>query len=116
LTGHKSTYVPFHEIQNCDANKSNGQSVCEDLLDNLAAYNKVSRERFVDVLDQQVISHLLLNGERSALQIFGPEIVMSLDRTQLQQIAEEDEESQKQQQRLEREIERLKAAITVVRK
>lgn len=115
FTGSKGTYVPFDEIKKCAANKGNGQHVCDDLLDSLAAYYKVSRKRFVDVLDQQVVSNLLLNGDESALQIFGPEMVMSLDCEQLQQIAKEDVESRKRRQLLEREIERLEAAISVIR-
>lgn len=68
--------MAFDDIEKCAANKSNGEHICEDLLDSLAAYYKVSRKRFVDVLGQQVVSHLLLNSEGSALQIFGPEMVM----------------------------------------
>jgi ribosomal protein L20A (L18A) len=115
FNGNKGTYVPFDEIKKCAANKSNGQHVCEDLLDSLAAYYKVSRKRFVDVLDQQVVSHLLLNGDGSALQVFGPKMVMSLDCEQLQRIAKEDVESRKRRQLLERDIERLEAAISVIR-
>lgn len=53
FTGNKGSYVLFSEIKKCTGNKSNGQHVCEGLLDTLEAYYKVSRKRFVDVLDQR---------------------------------------------------------------
>ncbi|GKU08591.1 unnamed protein product [Fusarium langsethiae] len=111
----KGAYIPVDAVKKCAADKGNGQHVCDGLLDSLAAYYKVSRKRFVDVLDQQVVSHLLLSGEGSALQIFGPEMVMGLDCNQLQSIAKEDEESRKRRHLLEREVERLEAALVVIR-
>lgn len=115
FTGHKGIYIPFDEIKKCTANKGNWQHVCEDLLDSLAAYYKVSRKRFVDMLDQPVISHLLLNGEGSALRIFGSEMVMSLGCDELQRIAKEDAEPRKRRTLLEREIGRPEAALSVIR-
>jgi hypothetical protein len=113
--GAHTAHIPFEDIKKCATNKSNGQHVCEDLLDSLSAYYKVSRKRFVDVLDQQVVSHLLLTGEGSALQMFGPEMIMSLDCDQLQRIAEEDEASRTERCLLEREIARLDAALSVIK-
>jgi hypothetical protein len=79
------------------------------------SYYKVSRKRFVDVICQQVVSHFLLEGNENPLQIFGPDLVMSLDSEQLELIAGEDEESKRQRQVLGRHIESLEAALKVLR-
>lgn len=107
--------VPVKDIDKCVMDKNNGQQVCEDILDTLVSYYKVSRKRFVDVVCQQVISHFLLEAQESPLKIFGPDLVMSLDFDQLEMIAGEDGESKQQRQTLERRIQSLEAALKVLR-
>lgn len=103
------------DINRCAVDKSNSEQVCEDILDTLTSYYKVSRKRFVDVVCQQVISYYLLDGQGSPLKIFSPDLVMGLDLEQLELIAGEDEESKQQRQVLEREIESLEGALKVLR-
>ncbi|ESZ92343.1 interferon-induced GTP-binding protein Mx2 [Sclerotinia borealis F-4128] len=99
----------------CAVNKDNRRQVCEDILDTLASYYKVSRKRFVDVICQQVVHHFLLEGSDSPLKVLGPELVMGLDPEQLEQIAGEDIESRQKRQGLEREIKSYEAALKVLR-
>ncbi|OBT39085.1 hypothetical protein VE00_09922 [Pseudogymnoascus sp. WSF 3629] len=108
-------YVPVSKINQYAVDKDNGQQVCEDILDTLMSYYKVSRKRFVDVICQQVVSHFLLEGDENPLQIFDPDLVMGLDSEQLELIAGEDEESKRQRQVLGRQIESLEAALKVLR-
>ncbi|KJZ68698.1 hypothetical protein HIM_11912 [Hirsutella minnesotensis 3608] len=115
FNGYKGSYVSVDDIDKCVINKNNGQQVCEDILDTLVSYYKVSRKRFVDVICQQVISHFLLEGQESPLKVFSPDLVMSLDSDQLETIAGEDEESKHQRISLEREIQSLEAALKVLR-
>lgn len=108
-------YVPVSKLHGNAINKDNGQQVREDILDTLMSYYKVSRKRFVDVICQQVVSHYLLEGEESPLTIFGPELVMSLDAEQLDQIAGKDTASRRERQVLDGEIKSLEAALKVLR-
>ncbi|KAK1983995.1 interferon-induced GTP-binding protein Mx2 [Colletotrichum cereale] len=95
--------------------KDERTQVCEDILDTLMGYYKVSRKRFVDVVCQQVVLHFLLEGEESPLKLFSPDLVMSLDNEQLEQIAGEDAQSRHQRQVWTREVESLTAALKVLR-
>lgn len=108
-------YVPISKIEQHALNKNNVQQVCEDILDTLMSYYKVSRKRFVDAVCQQVVFHFLLEGDESPLKILAPDLVMSLDFEQLELIAGEDAESKRQRQVLGREMESLKAALDVLR-
>ncbi|KAK2037735.1 interferon-induced GTP-binding protein Mx2 [Colletotrichum somersetense] len=111
----KEQYVPMSKIGQHAVDKDNGQQVCEDILDTLMSYYKVSRKRFVDVVCQQVIFHLLLEGGGSPLKVFDPELIMDLDHEKLEQIAGEDAESKHQRQALEREIASFQEALKVLR-
>ncbi|KAF4630112.1 hypothetical protein G7Y89_g8030 [Cudoniella acicularis] len=65
--------------------------VCEDILDTLMSYYKISRKRFVDVICQQVVSHFLLEGDENPLQILVPDLAIRLDLEQPELITGEDE-------------------------
>lgn len=108
-------FVPVSKFTQCVASKSNAKQICDDVLDALESYYKVSRKRFVDVVCQQVVFHLLLEGPGSPLKIFDPELIMKLDNEQLEQIAGEDEASKHKRQLLKREIESLEAALKILR-
>ncbi|KAK7516854.1 interferon-induced GTP-binding protein Mx2 [Phyllosticta citriasiana] len=109
------SYVPLSSIGQHTVDKDNKQQVCEDILDALMSYYKVSRKRFVDVVYQQVVLHLLLESDGSPLKVFDPELIMNLDDEQLEQIAGEDEASKQQRQALKREIQSLETALKVLR-
>ena len=115
LKGHEGTYVRVKEVERCVVNKSNEQQACEDIMDSLISYYKVSRKRFVDVVCQQVIFHYLLSADNSPLRIFNPELVMALDSDQLEALAGEDEESRESRRSSEREVQSLDAALKVLR-
>ncbi|KAK8087417.1 interferon-induced GTP-binding protein Mx2 [Apiospora phragmitis] len=107
--------VYIEDIKRHAQNKNNKDQVCEDILDTLTSYYKVSRKRFVDIICQQVVLHFLVEGEQSPLKVMGPELVMSLDSEQLETIAGEDYESKRQRKVLEGQKERLEAALKVLR-
>lgn len=108
-------YVPLSQIGRSAIDKDNGQQVCEDILDTLMSFYKVSRKRFVDVVCQQVVSYCLLEGDESPLRAFDSDLVLNLDDEQLEEIAGEDMESRNQRHVLERQIESLRAAMKVLR-
>lgn len=107
-------FVSFESLGQRAANKDNSQQVCEDIFDSLESYYKVARKRFVDVVCQQVVHHHLLEGAQSPLHIFGPDLIMGLSPEQLEAIAGEDAQTKRQRQGLEREVERLEAAVKVI--
>lgn len=115
VVGDEERYVPLGEIDRHVDNRNNGQQVCEDILDTLISYYKVSRKRFIDGICQQVISHFLLEGDEGPLKVLSPDLIMSLDLEQLELIAGEDTESKRQRQALERGMESLEAALKVLR-
>lgn len=87
--------------------------VCEDILDTVTSYHKVSRKRFVDAVCQQVVFHFLLDCSESTIKIFSPEFVMKLTADELEMIAGEDSQHKSQRQLLEREIRDLASALAV---
>ncbi|KAK7977090.1 interferon-induced GTP-binding protein Mx1 [Apiospora saccharicola] len=107
--------VALSDVKNYAQNKNNASHVCEDILDTLTSYYKVSRKRFVDVICQQVVFHFLLEGEQSPLKVMGPELVMCLSLDELEIIAGEDSESQRQRKALVERKERLETALKVLR-
>ncbi|PHH75692.1 hypothetical protein CDD80_2181 [Ophiocordyceps camponoti-rufipedis] len=107
--------VAVNTIQNIVNQKTNEQHVCDDVLDTLTSYYEIARERFVDVLCQQVINYFLLEGDDSPMKVFSPEFVMGLDVDQLEMVAGEDEETKEQRQTLERRARSLEAALKVLR-
>ena len=110
-----SKYVPLASMGQRAVDMDNAQQTCEDILDALSSYYKVARKRFVDVVCQQVVYHFLLEGKDSPLRVFGPDLIMGLAPEQLELIAGEDAETKRQRQGVEREVERLQAAMRVIR-
>ncbi|KAK8009437.1 interferon-induced GTP-binding protein mx2 [Apiospora marii] len=108
-------YVSIEDIRSHAQDKNNAHQVCEDILDTLMSYYKVSSKRFVDVVCQQVVLHFLLEGEDNPLKILGPELVMGLKPDELEAIAGEDSESKRQRKALVGRKERLEAALKVLR-
>ncbi|KAL5000174.1 Dynamin central region-domain-containing protein [Aspergillus recurvatus] len=109
-------FIPVEALrQHSTTDKSNGQQVCEDILDTLMSYYKVARKRFVDIVCQQVIYHFLMDTDKSPLRIFSPDLVMSLDDEELEKLAGEDAESRRRRVNLMREIESLEEALGALR-
>ncbi|KAI1812999.1 interferon-induced GTP-binding protein Mx2 [Poronia punctata] len=96
-------------------NKDNVQQVCEDIVDALMSYYKVSRKRFVDSICQQVVNHFLMDYDASPLKILCSDLIMGLNDDQLEMIAGEDAATKDQRQFLQREVEALEAAHKVLR-
>lgn len=95
--------------------KSNSAQVREDIHDTLASYYKVSRKRFVDVICQQVVYRILLNGPGSPLRVISSELIMTLSESQLGSIAGEDSGTMRQREVLSNEINSLEEAVKVLR-
>jgi hypothetical protein len=115
VSGNDKEYISTSDLQSMVEDKDNMQHVCEDILDVLSSYYKVSRKRFVDVVCRQVIGHYLLEGEGSPLKVFSPELVMGLGAEELEMIAGEDAGTKDRRAMLESEIKGLEAAMKLLR-
>jgi hypothetical protein len=86
--------------------------VCEDILDIVESYYKVSRKRFVDAVCQQVVNHFLLDGPKSPLKVLCADRILKLSPELLEMIAGEEPTSKTKRQVLMRE---LTKAVEVLR-
>ncbi|TPX11991.1 uncharacterized protein E0L32_007294 [Thyridium curvatum] len=109
------TMVSTSSLQNLAVDKGNAKQTCEDVHDILRSYYKVARKRFVDVVCQQVIDHYLLNGQDSPLRVLCATRVAQLSEDQLDEIAGEDAGTKRQRVLVTEEIQRLEAAMKVLR-
>ena len=95
------------DLGNISGNMSNVEHTINDLHDNLEAYYKVARKRFVDVMCMQAADHYLVNGQTSPLRIFSPAFVNKLSPKDLDNIAGETELVRKKRAKLLHDIEVL---------
>lgn len=114
-TDSQGPMVKLASLISLNTTRSNPQQVREYLHDILESYYNVSVKRFVDVICQQVIDHFLVNGKDSPLHVFSTELVLELSADSLEMIAGEDQATKQERERLKREIERLEAAMKVLR-
>ena len=108
--------IPAEKLSNTIVDKANADQICEDILDNLESYYKVSRKRFVDVICRQVIGYYLLEGEESPLRVLCSDLVHGLDAEKLELIAGEDVQTKEQRAMLEMDIKNLEEAVKVLRR
>lgn len=67
------------------------------------------------MLCQHVVDHFLLNSKTGPLHVFNTELVFDLEAGALEMIAEEDQVTKLERERLAREIESLQEAMKVLR-
>lgn len=107
--------LPRAAIAGAVADRTSAEQARQEIHDILHSYYEVARTRFVDVISQQVVFHLLLDADDSPLRIFNPDLVMMLDDTQLAAIAGEDAVTRGRREHLVSEVEGLKKAAKAVR-
>ncbi|KAK1708349.1 P-loop containing nucleoside triphosphate hydrolase protein [Colletotrichum lupini] len=110
-SGAAGWWVPKSMLSKLTTDRSNAEQVREDIHDALRSYYMVARRRFVDVVLQQVIFHFLLDSKTSPLKIFTPDLVMSLDDTQLKMIAGESAATRDKRKVLTQNILNMKLAL-----
>ncbi|TGJ81808.1 hypothetical protein E0Z10_g6969 [Xylaria hypoxylon] len=102
-------------LQSLSMAKGNTAHIREEMHDRLSSYYKIARERFVDVVYQQVVNHCLLFGETSPLKIFTTEMVLRLNEEQLDMIAAEDSPVKQRRAKLVRDIKNFVEALEVLK-
>ncbi|KAI1815507.1 interferon-induced GTP-binding protein Mx2 [Poronia punctata] len=106
--------VHTSKLQNL-SDKGDPQQVSENLHDVLYSYYKVARQRFVDVIYQQVVNDSLLFGEKSPFQLFSTDMVLGLDEDQLDMIAAEDDRIKQRREKLTQDINNTEEALNVLK-
>ncbi|KAI0541251.1 interferon-induced GTP-binding protein Mx2 [Xylaria digitata] len=102
-------------LQDLNIAKGDEAHIREEMHNLLSSYYEVARERFVDVVYQQVVNHCLLFGDNSPLSIFNTEMVLGLNEEQLDMIAAEDSPVKQRRDKLLRDIENLTEARKVLK-
>ncbi|CAM1503103.1 Fc.00g078790.m01.CDS01 [Cosmosporella sp. VM-42] len=86
-----------------------------DIHDVLHSYYDIARSRFVDVICQQVIDHFLLHAATSPLSVLSEEVVLKMNKEQLEAIAGEGMVSRDRREKLTRDITRLTTCLKIMR-
>lgn len=102
-------------LKGVQTEKSLTEHARDEVHDALQSYYNVSCKRFVDVVCQQAVNHFLLIRKSSPLHIFSNEWVNRMTTDQLDAIAGEDSANRQQRKQLMRDIDRLDAAMKVLR-
>lgn len=93
---------------------SNASHTVQDIHDNLQAYYKLARKRFVDNVLKQATFYYLINGPDTPLKFFSPAFVNNLAAEELEDIAGEDPKTKKLRARLTKEIASLRDAWKIL--
>ncbi|KAM3529473.1 hypothetical protein MY4038_005394 [Beauveria bassiana] len=95
--------------------KDRGKYVAEDIHDVLKSYYEVSRDRFIDTVYLQVVTHKLVSGGESPLMLFSERWVLDLEPEKLESIAGESLQKREQREMLARRIQDLTDAVAILR-
>lgn len=87
----------------------------QEIHDVLLAYYDIARDRFVDVLNLQVIHHYLLLAKDSPLNMISSVAVLKMSPGQLDSIAGEDTLSRERRRQLEADIDVIHKALKILR-
>ncbi|KAM0668172.1 hypothetical protein ACQRIT_000664 [Beauveria bassiana] len=95
--------------------KDRGKYVAEDIHDVLKSYYEVARDRFIDTVYLQVVTHNLVSGGESPLMLFSERWVLDLEPEKLESIAGESLQKREQREMLARRIQDLTDAVAILR-
>ncbi|KAI0428080.1 interferon-induced GTP-binding protein Mx2 [Xylaria sp. FL1042] len=103
------------KLQRLAPKKGNAVQIREQMHDLLSSYYQIARQRFVDVVYQQVVNHYLLFGDKSPLKIFSTEMILGLNEEQLDIIAAEDSPVKQRREKLVQDIKNYTEALKVLK-
>ncbi|OAA56880.1 interferon-induced GTP-binding protein Mx2 [Cordyceps fumosorosea ARSEF 2679] len=114
--GHTTTSViPMADVKLTLRDKDGGKYIAEDLHDLIKAYYQVARDRFIDNVYRQVVTHFLVSGEDSPLRLFSEKWVLDLKTEKLEAIAGESHHARQQREALIKRIQDLTDAVEILR-
>ncbi|KAM3515076.1 hypothetical protein MY11210_001314 [Beauveria gryllotalpidicola] len=107
--------VPMDDILATLRDKDGGKYVAEDIHNVLKSYYEVARDRFIDTVYLQVVTHYLVSGGESPLRLFSERWVLDLDPEKLDAIAGESSQKREQREMLAKRIQDLTDAVAILR-
>ena len=93
---------------------SNTQHIIQDIHDILQSYYKVARKRFVDNVVKQAVTHFVVTGPETPLNLFSPMFVSGLTPEELEHVAGEAPRMKRERARVTKEIKSLTEAKTIL--
>ena len=107
--------VTIGAVRKATEKMSNMEDILEKLHDDLRAYYGIARKRFVDNVLNQAVNYRLLFGPSTPLGVFSQEWVIGLSAEQLEAIAGDSPSTKEHREKLDRDIEELRAAKDILR-
>ncbi|XWX01651.1 hypothetical protein V2A60_009679 [Cordyceps javanica] len=95
--------------------KDGGKYVAEDVHNLLQSYYEVARDRFIDNVYRQSVTHSLVSGENSPLRLISEKWVLGLEPDRLDAIAGESLQTREQRAKLVQRIKDLTDAVSILR-
>ncbi len=107
--------ISMEDVQSTMRDKDDGKYIAEEVHDLIKSYYEVARDRFIDNIYLQIITHHLVSGEQSPLRLFSEAWVLGLAQERLDAIAGESSQTRSQRERLTRRIQDLSEAVAILR-
>ncbi|ATY65794.1 interferon-induced GTP-binding Mx2 [Cordyceps militaris] len=107
--------ISFNDVQATLRDKDGGKYIAEEVHDLIKSYYEVARDRFIDNVYLQSITHSLISGANSPLALFSGRWVLALEPERLDAIAGESFQSREQRTRLNQRIKDLTEAVAILR-
>lgn len=107
--------ISTEDVQSTMRDKDDGKYIAEEVHDLIKSYYEVARDRFIDNIYLQIITHHLVSGEQSPLRLFSEAWVLGLAQERLDAIAGESSQTRSQRERLTRRIQDLSEAVAILR-
>ncbi|KAM3438697.1 hypothetical protein NHJ13734_004038 [Beauveria thailandica] len=107
--------VPMNDLLSTLRDKDAGKYVAEEIHDLIQSYYEVARDRFIDAVYLQVVTHCLVSGGDSPLRLFSEGWVLDLEPDKLDAIAGESPQKREQREILAKRIQDLTDAVAILR-
>ncbi len=111
----QDSVITLRDVQSTLQDKDGGKQIAEEVHDLIKSYYEVARDRFIDTVYLQSITHCLISGENSPLRLFSEQWVLNLESDRLEAIAGESFQTREQRARLTRRIQEVTEAVAILR-
>ncbi|KAM3508370.1 hypothetical protein MY10362_001215 [Beauveria mimosiformis] len=112
---HNVEVISMDDVLATLRDKDGGKYVAEDIHDVLKSYYEVARDRFIDTVYLQVVTHYLVAGRESPLMLFSERWVLDLEPEKLDAIAGESLQKRERREMLTKRIQDLTEAVAILR-
>lgn len=107
--------IPMSDLLSTLRDKDGGKYISEEIHDLIQSYYEVARDRFIDAVYLQVVTHCLVSGGDSPLRLFSEGWVLGLEAEKLDAIAGESPQKRERREVLAKKIQDLTDAVAILR-